>query len=392
MKKTKIIALALSLVTLLTVATGCPLTKSWHDKAKEAVAEKLKESNAGEFWLNGSVYQFPCPLQDFIDDGWSLNNKIDPADKKLDAYTKSKCIYELKKDEDIIVVGVTNNTSKAIDFEDSEVDLLQLDIKSGKVVTAGDLELFYTKFDDADDFYDYLLDEDEFAVEETKDGIDNVYFFQGNNDYSCSVTFTVSESQDAYRVNNIEFQCIYSKSRVEEVDAVIKSVKSDDSSYINDTVATMILEENPDFNAVEFITGEKEYLCDVILYLLGFEFTYYDMSPATQSKLMAYVEFLLSEATYTLSEGDNEDLVVMEYTAVNFEEEAYAAYDAADLVYEKDISESYSDEEYFNLFVDALIANEPNASYLSNTYIVDYNYEYAFDDTLTCLIGLQDFI
>lgn len=388
MNKTKIVAMGLSVVALLTMVTGCPLSgDKWHEEAKAAVPEKFSEGNRGKFWVNGETYEFPCQLSDFTDKGWEITSSKAPD--KIAAHEQTELAYYFKKGEDEILLGLTNATEDEIKLEDATVDYIELSVKTGKCVVAGDIELFYQKYEKKEEFLDFTGYKDDFEEQEPEkgDGVEYVAKFMDQNDeYPCSIGFVVEDSQDAIRVTKITYSWGYSFETgfVDEVDTLIKSVVNDDQKLLSDNFS--------DYYPEEFVANERAYLPSLILNdVCGFEVIYTDLSEETQNAMADYVQIALDKAEYSLEFAEGSDDVVMSYKSPNLIDQINNAFAAADEVYEGTEEDIWSDPAYIDLLVAALVESADTIELCEERDItVSYADDYYFDIPFIALLDLAD--
>ena len=388
MNKTKVVAMGLSVVALLTMVTGCPIGGSkWHEEAKAAVPEKFSEGNRGKFWINGETYEFPCQLSDFTEKGWEINSSKAPD--KIEPHEQTENAYYFKKGEDQILLGLTNATQEEIKLEDSTVDYIEMSVSTGKCVVAGDIELFYQKYEKNEEFLDFTGFKDDFEEMEPEkgDGVEYVAKFMDQKDeYECSVGFVVEDSEDAIRVTKITYSWGYTFETgfVDEIDTLIKSVVNDDQKSLSANYS--------DYYSKEFVTNERAYLPSLFLNdACDFQIEPQDLSEETRTALEGYVQLLLEKAEYSLDFADGTDDVVMTFTAPDVVSQVNAAFLACDETYEGTVDESYADPAYIDAFVAALCVQADSIEMLEeSTVTVSYSDEYYFDIPFIAMLGLAD--
>ena len=75
MKKVRIIAAFMAVVMAVAVLAGCNRNKTpWQEEAKTLVAEKMDDSNVGQFVLDGVKYSFPMQVKELTDNGWKFSS------------------------------------------------------------------------------------------------------------------------------------------------------------------------------------------------------------------------------------------------------------------------------------------------------------------------------
>lgn len=391
--KKKIIATVLAASTLFTFA-ACSSTPKWHEEAKNAVADKFEGADCGEFYLEGDVYHLPCKVSEFLDNGWEFDSN---TETELKAHEKSEKYWYMSKDNKQIALGYTNNTNETLKVEDTEVDYIELGLKSGRVATAGDLELFYQKFDDADAFFDFLgIKEEDCLVEKVgSSATEYTYFYNNADNYDSCVTFKLAEDKEKYSVDEITYACDYYYDVAFEVEAVVNGVINDDPSSL-DPILTMIINdsENSDFDAATYVYDERADLADFLIYNLGFDITFYDMSDADQKVWMDFLQSVFDKIEYEVSYDESTNDVTIVYKTADIVTPMIVAYNDACATYEGELDEDtwFIDEAFLSHYVNSVDPNYELEMLPEATYVINNDADHFYYAILVNLIGLGDYI
>ena len=81
---------------------------------EESAAKISEEITSGQFVIDGVIYQFPMPLSDWLDNGWTVSSTYDNADEfRLDPYYISTDFELFNEDENYVRVTVYNDSAEA---------------------------------------------------------------------------------------------------------------------------------------------------------------------------------------------------------------------------------------------------------------------------------------
>lgn len=97
---------------------------AWIDESAAKIGEDI---SSGQFVLDGVVYQFPMPLQQWLDNGWHISNSYDNIDEFTLGEGESSSSFELFNEDDAYVrVAVLNTTAEEVKVEQCMVNYLYL--------------------------------------------------------------------------------------------------------------------------------------------------------------------------------------------------------------------------------------------------------------------------
>lgn len=390
--KKKVIACILVASTLLGFS-ACSSTAKWHEEAKNAVADKFAGEDCGEFYLEGEVYHLPCKVSEFLDNGWKFNNNKETT---INAHDKSEYYYDVSKDNKTIQLGYTNNTNDTLDIKDAEVDYINLSESSGRVATAGDLELYYQKFNDEDDFFKFLgFKEEDFQSSKVgTDTTEYTYFYSNADNYDSNVTFKLTKGNDGkFIVDTITYACDYYYDFGAEVEAVVNSIIYDDASYLDPVLTMIVSDYNGDFDPESYVYGQRSDIADFIIYNLGFDVTFYDLSENDQKVFFEFCQAVFDKIDFECSYDKESNNITFVYSTVDIVPALIESYNEACLSYEGELDEQtwFIDEAFLSHYVNSVDSSYSFEMLPEKTFVIDSDSDYLYYQILINLIGLGDY-
>lgn len=384
----KVISTVLATVMLLGVvgATGCDKNmlkkEKWSDKAVKEVEEELSTKTCTQFYLEGEVYEFPCEVNCFLDNGWEFKDAT-TADKELASWEQSDYIYNLKKDDKLIEVGMTNISDETLPIKDCMVDSLKLYSASGDVMIPSGLTMddaaFYGNFDEFNEAVD--MDDENLTIDEkSKTAHDYTFEFEGDDGYDISVTFNVyhleyAGNKERMDLLEAEYTCAYfiDYDFCDDLSSTLKAVLENNPSLINPDYIKETPEEYVGFyRSANGIPG-------LLASMMGFEFdTLTDDQIAMMDSVIA-----------ALYDCNSCNMIPVDYEKVTISITYYDFFDICDKAYDMLLEsgmnvDNYStDEACYEYMCNAMVEVINNRTDL---LIMPHSYLYTAYDTLdsTC--------
>ena len=191
MKKVRIFAAVMAVVMTVGLFAGCKRnTTPWQEEAKALVAEKLDDSNVGQFVIDGVKYEFPMQVKDFTDNGW----KLDPESLGttiVQPYAWYASYINLRNaDNKSIEIAVYNNTDSQSTIAESTVGEVRISNLQGKTMISGGIDFYGTTFEANGNLGEHAASGFELTLDTVAgNGNDFTKEFQGSNGKNCTATF-----------------------------------------------------------------------------------------------------------------------------------------------------------------------------------------------------------
>ena len=363
MKKVRFIAAALAVVMAVSVFTGClnRNTTPWQDEARALVAEKMDDTNVGQFVIDGVKYDFPMAVKDLTDNGWNFSSET-VGTTKVTARTWHPNYITLKNAKNnSIEIAVYNNTDEQSTIAEGTVGEVRVSNLRGNAMLSGGIEFYATTFEDNGKLGEHAVDGFELVLSEGIGTNDNVYTkdFKGSNGKNCTATFYFGPDSSTGNIvlKEIKYECAFKIPYVDAAMGMILAIATKDPSKVEDLDSTM--------NGSEFIEETRKYLAEDFVYSIGFEYdTLTDEQYARANEIM---DAIYAKTNFTVQDKGYNTLVAFN-APVNMEDVLSAAVGAAADEYEGDLDEAASDPDYLTLVLNNFNPDDleymPGRSYL----------------------------
>lgn len=354
MKKLRMIMLCLVVAFVAAGCSGGVLGDTkWIDESAAKISDEI---TSGEFVIGDVVYQFPMPLEEWLDNGWHISNSYDNVDEfLLDAgYTSTE--FELfNDDEDYVRVTVYNDSYEAASVEDCMVYSLYMSTTQVDVVLPQGL----TKRNKPEDVLEAYGEPDTKADE--RELVEMSYFFDDKNMGQCYVNIDVYDNN--YTNNPLTTVCYGITSFDDYWDSLVKSEGKEGACeiYFDATMKASFygnFEEyvgyaiDSEAGATELYESEVGYFAECLAYYADITLDY--ISDADWDRLLQVSKAALAKTKWEVKEVEvdsfNEGTMTLVLYPTNFFDVIYEdAFAASDAFYEKYADadfESMSEEEY----------------------------------------------
>lgn len=367
--------------------------KKWIEESAEQISEEI---TSGEFVIDGVVYQFPMPLEDWLDNGWHISNSYDNADEfRLEPYYSSS-EFELFNEEDAYVrVMVFNDSDKAAPLEDCIVNHLYMSTTEVDVVFPQGM----TKRNKPDDVLDAYGEPD--SRGDSTQTLEAVYYFSDADLGQCYVELDIYDN--SYTNNPFTSATFGTLSSDDYWDNMVseKGVEETAETFFN---AAMKASFHADYNdyvslnmdslegAKELYNTEVECFADCLLYYIDITEEY--ITEDVKARAMSVAETVLSKVKWEVksvdvNRFDEGTMTIVLYPTDFFyliDEDLMEASDAfntkyADVDYETISFEEYDalEKEYTEMMVAVL---EKNAGSAGTLEAVEKVYEVDLENTI----------
>lgn len=367
--------------------------KKWIEESAEQISEEI---TSGEFVIDGVVYQFPMPLEDWLDNGWHISNSYDNADEfRLEPYYSSS-EFELFNEEDAYVrVMVFNDSDKAAPLEDCIVNHLYMSTTEVDVVFPQGM----TKRNKPDDVLDAYGEPD--SRGDSTQMLEAVYYFSDADLGQCYVELDIYDN--SYTNNPFTSATFGTLSSDDYWDDMVseKGVEETAETFFN---AAMKASFHADYNdyvslnmdslegAKELYNTEVECFADCLLYYIDITEEY--ITEDVKARAMRVAETVLSKVKWEVksvdvNRFDEGTMTIVLYPTDFFyliDEDLMEASDAfntkyADVDYETISFEEYDalEKEYTEMMVAVL---EKNAGSAGTLEAVEKVYEVDLENTI----------
>ena len=366
MKKARLLAAVMAVVMAVGIFAGCNRNKTpWQDEAKTLVAEKMDDSNVGQFVIDGVKFDFPMPVKDLTDNGWTFETET-VGTTTVQPYSWYSSYIVLKSaNKRGIEIAVYNNTDTATTIAEATVGEVRISNLRGNAMISGGIDFYGTTFEANGNLGEHAADGFELVPDEVA-GTGNVFTkdFQGSNGKNCTATFYFSEYNGNIVLGEVKYECSFEIPYTDAATGMILAVTNNDPSALSSLDSTI--------EADEFVTEVRAFLAEDFVYSLGFEFE--TLTDEQYAKVYAILDAIYAQTSFTVKDAGFNTLIVFN-APTNIDDVISAAFDAASEEYEGDSDEAMSDPEYLNLVRDAFDASAlefmPGRDYLitNNTFI-----------------------
>ena len=388
MKGIKLFAAVMAVSVACGIFAGCnkkDTNSNWQEEARTSVADKMDETNIGNFYLEGKMYDFPCSVQDLLDNGWKFEDQS-KADEQITAYGWYPNIITLENDKNKeITVGVYNETGNTMSLKDCKTGELTLNKYLSAAMFSGEMEFRETVFSTKDDIYNYTADGFEF------DQVDDItatnYAFTKNftskDGFSCTSKINLESADNGLVISQVQYRCDFTVSYVEAITALLNATMKNDASLAKDV--------DPRINADDTVDTLRQLVAGDFIYSSGFDIT--DPTEDELNKVYGIMDYVYGKTSSDLTSKPNETVVT--YTAPNNLPDVInnAVADAA-VNYEGDTETAFSDPAFFDLFLDAFIVRESELTITGGPSLIVSNDDYVNGvyDVLYGMLGFYDLI
>ncbi len=348
MKKARLLAAVMAVVMAVGIFAGCNRNKTpWQDEAKTLVAEKMDDSNVGQFVIDGVKFDFPMPVKDLTDNGWTFETET-VGTTTVQPYSWYSSYIVLKSaNKRGIEIAVYNNTDTATTIAEATVGEVRISNLRGNAMISGGIDFYGTTFEANGNLGEHAADGFELVPDEVA-GTGNVFTkdFQGSNGKNCTATFYFSEYNGNIVLGEVKYECSFEIPYTDAATGMILAVTNNDPSALSSLDNTI--------EADEFVTEVRAFLAEDFVYSLGFEFE--TLTDEQYAKVYAILDAIYAQTSFTVKDAGFNTLIVFN-APTNIDDVISAAFDAASEEYEGDSDEAMSDPEYLNLVLDAFDAS-----------------------------------
>ena len=348
MKKARLLAAVMAVVMAVGIFAGCNRNKTpWQDEAKTLVAEKMDDSNVGQFVIDGVKFDFPMPVKDLTDNGWTFETET-VGTTTVQPYSWYSSYIVLKSaNKRGIEIAVYNNTDTATTIAEATVGEVRISNLRGNAMISGGIDFYGTTFEANGNLGEHAADGFELVPDEVA-GTGNVFTknFQGSNGKNCTATFYFSEYNGNIVLGEVKYECSFEIPYTDAATGMILAVTNNDPSALSSLDSTI--------EADEFVTEVRAFLAEDFVYSLGFEFE--TLTDEQYAKVYAILDAIYAQTSFTVKDAGFNTLIVFN-APTNIDDVISAAFDAASEEYEGDSDEAMSDPEYLNLVLDAFDAS-----------------------------------
>ena len=348
MKKARLLAAVMAVVMAVGIFAGCNRNKTpWQDEAKTLVAEKMDDSNVGQFVIDGVKFDFPMPVKDLTDNGWTFETET-VGTTTVQPYSWYSSYIVLKSaNKRGIEIAVYNNTDTATTIAEATVGEVRISNLRGNAMISGGIDFYGTTFEANGNLGEHAADGFELVPDEVA-GTGNVFTkgFQGSNGKNCTAAFYFSEYNGNIVLGEVKYECSFEIPYTDAATGMILAVTNNDPSALSSLDSTI--------EADEFVTEVRAFLAEDFVYSLGFEFE--TLTDEQYAKVYAILDAIYAQTSFTVKDAGFNTLIVFN-APTNIDDVISAAFDAASEEYEGDSDEAMSDPEYLNLVLDAFDAS-----------------------------------
>lgn len=343
MKKVRIFAAVMAVVMTVGLFAGCKRnTTPWQEEAKALVAEKMDDSNVGQFVIDGVKYEFPMQVKDFIDNGWKFESES-TGTSIVQSYAWYPNYINLRNaDNKSIELGVYNNTEESTTVSEATVGEVRISNLQGKTMISGGIDFYGTTFDANGNLGEHAADGFELTLD-TVAGNGNVFTkeFKGSNGKNCTATFYFGDYKENIVLKEVKYECTFEIPYADAACGMILAVANNDPSKLSELDDTI--------EADEFVKEVRSFLAEDFVYGLGFEFE--TLTDEQYEKAYKIIDGIYSQINFTVQDKGFNTLITFN-APTNLDEVMSAAFDAASEEYEGDLDEAMSDPEYLTLVLD----------------------------------------
>lgn len=367
--------------------------KKWIDESAEIISDEI---TSGEFVIDGVVYQFPMPLEDWLDNGWHISNSYDNVDEfRLKPYHTSSEFELINEDDAYVRVSVYNDSGKDASIEDCIVDHLYISTMEVDVVFPQGM----TKRNKPDDVLEAYGEPD--STGDSTQMLEAVYYFSDANLGQCYVELNIFDNSYTHNpFTSINFGTLSSDDYWDDMVSE-KGIEETVETFFN---AAMKASFHADFNdyvslnmdslegAKELYNTEVECFAECLLYYIDITEEY--ITEDVKARAMRVAETVLSKVKWEVksvdvNRFDEGTMTIVLYPTDFFyliDEDVMEAADAfntkyADVDYETISFEEYDalEKEYTEMMVAVL---EKNATSAGTLEAVEKVYEVDLENTI----------
>ena len=387
----KKIAALLAFVMILTctpimLMTGCK-DSNWQDQAAGKLPQALASDTLGQVYVNGEVLSYPLKISDLLSHGWKYQESFKDIEKEtLDPCYSTGLFAMSGKGKQTLEITATNNAEETLALNDCYVETMSLRKETGDVMLPGGMYVGQ-KFSTRDEIQ-AKLPEDFATSGMSGDILEYTATFISADGYTCMIYLRFKSSKDSFVLNEVMYKSNFTpevRSMLNDtLEAVIKKNDAEYSKYYPDSQA--------------YIQEARNNLIVSIVKVYGFDGD--SLTPEQIGKLDQYFLAITAQTTWTVD--DQADVVNVDFSYPNLEEQLDAAYDAAFTTYLDQYEECDSimtDPILMDMFVDALCSQQGEAKIISGGHfsfqkdpatkvITDDD----FSDLLFSIMGLYEFV
>lgn len=358
MKKIHRMLFLIMILVLAMSFAGCSGAGSLKDKKRiDESAEMISdEITSGEFVIDGVVYQFPMPLEDWLDNGWHISNSYDNADEfRLKPHYSSN-EFELFNEEDAYVrVSVYNDSDKDAKIEDCIVDSLYISTTEVDVVFPQGM----TKRNKPDDLLDAYGEPD--VKEDERSYKEFIYYYADEALGQCYVELgAVDNDYTIHPFSSVRFGFISSENYWDDM---VKEygVENTAKFYFDAAMKASFYADYKDYLSVnmdsveganELYNNEMEYFTECLLYYVDITEEY--ITDEVRNRVNEVSKQVLSKVKWEVKSVDVNSFMIGTMTINLYPTDFFyvveeGLIEASDAFYEKygDVDyETISDEEY----------------------------------------------
>ena len=358
---------------------------NWQEEAKTSVADKMDETNIGNFYLEGKMYDFPCTVKELLDNGWKFEDES-KASEQIGAYGWYPNIITLENDKNKeITIGVYNESGETMSLSDCKTGELTLNKYLNAAMFSGEMEFRETVLSAKDDIYNYTAEGFEF------DQVDDItatnYAFTKNftskDGFSCTSKINLEGADNGLVISQVQYRCDFTVSYVEAIIALSNATMNNDASLAKDV--------DPRLNADETVDTIRNLVAGDFIYSSGFSIP--EPTEAELNKVYSIMDYIYGKTSCDYSAKPTETIAT--YTAPNNLPDVInnAVADAA-ANYEGDTETAFSDPAFFDLFLDAFISRESELTIVGGPSLIISNDDYVNGvyDLLYGMLGFYDLL
>ena len=381
MKKVRIFAAVMAVVMTVGLFAGCKRnTTPWQEEAKALVAEKMDDSNVGQFVIDGVKYEFPMQVKDFVDNGW--NFEVESTGTTIvQPYAWNPSYINLRNaDNKSIEIGVYNNTDAATTILESTVGEVRISNLQGKTMISGGIDFYGTTFEANGNLGEHAAAGFELTLD-TVAGNGNVFTkeFQGSNGKNCTATFYFGDYKENIVLKEVKYECSFEIPYTDAATGMILAVTNNDPAALSALDSTI--------EADEFVKEVRSYLAEDLVFALGFDCE--NLTDEQYEKAYKILDGIYAQTQFSVQDKGYNTLITFN-APTNIDEVISAAFEAASEEYEGDSDEAMSDPEYLNLVLDnfdtSALEFMPGRDYL----VVNNNFIEGIYATLYYMIGFAE--
>lgn len=343
MKKVRIFAAVMAVVMTVGLFAGCKRnTTPWQEEAKALVAEKMDDSNVGQFVIDGVKYEFPMQVKDFVDNGW--NFEVESTGTTIvQPYAWNPSYINLRNaDNKSIEIGVYNNTDAATTILESTVGEVRISNLQGKTMISGGIDFYGTTFEANGNLGEHAAAGFELTLD-TVAGNGNVFTkeFQGSNGKNCTATFYFGDYKENIVLKEVKYECSFEIPYTDAATGMILAVTNNDPAALSALDSTI--------EADEFVKEVRSYLAEDLVFALGFDCE--NLTDEQYEKAYKILDGIYAQTQFSVQDMGYNTLITFN-APTNLDDVINAAFEAASEEYEGDSDEAMSDPEYLSLVLD----------------------------------------